>query len=196
MGQKVRPTSLRLGINEDWRSRWFASKMQFSKFLVGDQKIRRFIKENYKYAAISKIEIERMGDKVVVTLHTARPGIVIGRRGAEVEKLRDRIEEVIGKSAEVNIKEITKPELDAQLVAELICEQLEKRTNFRRAAKKAITSTMGAGAGGIKARISGRLSGKRENTDVPKTSCLCCCRFSYRVGLCQLSPQRRSIRVS
>jgi len=160
MGQKVHPTGFRVGITEDWRSRWFASKSAFSRYLVEDEKIRRFIKQNFKFAAIPLVEIERTtADQVTVILHTARPGIVIGRKGAEVDRMKGQLEDLIHKSVNINIREVTRPELSGQLVAEAICGQLEKRTSFRRAMKRAMETTMGAGAGGMKVQVSGRLGG-------------------------------------
>lgn len=160
MGQKVHPTSLRIGITEDWRSRWYAEKKKFGKLLVEDQKIRKYIKNNYRFTGIPKIVIERTRDEEVrVTLYTARPGLIIGRKGAEIEKLKDTIEKLVGKTVDVRIQEIDKPELEAQLVAENIAEQLQKRAAFRRTIKKAIDITMGMGAKGVKVQISGRLGG-------------------------------------
>ena len=160
MGQKVHPTSLRIGITEDWRSRWYAGKKKFGKLLVEDQKIRKYIKKNYRFTGIPKIVIERTRDEEVrVTLYTARPGLIIGRKGAEIEKLKDTIEKLVGKTVDIRIQEIDKPELEAQLVAENIAEQLQKRAAFRRTIKKAIDITMGMGAKGVKVRISGRLGG-------------------------------------
>ncbi len=160
MGQKVHPTSLRIGITEDWRSRWYAEKKKFGKLLVEDQKIRKYIKKGYRFTGIPKIVIERTRDEEVrVTLYTARPGLIIGRKGAEIEKLKDTIEKLVGKTVDIRIQEIDKPELEAQLVAENIAEQLQKRAAFRRTIKKAIDITMGMGAKGAKVQISGRLGG-------------------------------------
>ena len=160
MGQKVHPTSLRIGLTESWRSQWYAEKKKFGKLLVEDQKIRIFIKKNYSFAGISKIEIERTrDDEAKVTLHTARPGLVIGRKGAEIEKLKDAIEKLVGSPVGIRIKEIDKPELEAQLVAEGIAEQLKKRAAFRRTIKKAVDRTYEMKAKGVKVQISGRLGG-------------------------------------
>lgn len=159
MGQKVHPTSLRLGIVEDWRSRWYAGKKDFAGALLEDYKVRRHVKSNYKFAGIPKIEIERKGEELNVILNTARPGLVIGRKGAEVDKLRGVLEKMTGKKVNINIVELSKPEVDAQLVAESIGEQLEKRSSFRRTMKKAIEMGMQGGALGIKAICSGRLGG-------------------------------------
>ncbi len=160
MGQKVNPISFRIGITEDWRSRWYAGKKKFGKLLVEDQKIRKYIKKNYRFTGIPKIVIERTRDEEVrVTLYTARPGLIIGRKGAEIEKLKDTIEKLVGKTVDIRIQEIDKPELEAQLVSENIAEQLQKRAAFRRTIKKAIDITMGMGAKGVKVQISGRLGG-------------------------------------
>ena len=147
MGQKVRPTGFRVGIMEDWRSRWYASKHEFSDLLVEDFKIRKFIKGKYSYAGIPKIEIERTRDAVTVFLSTARPGIIIGRKGAEVERLKEELQELTGRRIEVKIVEVTRPEIDAQLISEDIAEQLQKRSSFRRTMKRALEQTMDGGAG-------------------------------------------------
>lgn len=160
MGQKVCPIGLRIGITENWRSRWYAGKKNFGNLLVEDQKIRKFIKANYRFAGISKIEIERTREEEVrLILNTSRPGLLIGRKGAEIERLKERIEKVIGKNVDVKIQEINKPELEAQLVAEGIAEQLKKRAAFRRTIKKSVDTTVGMGALGVKILISGRLGG-------------------------------------
>ncbi len=159
MGQKIHPTGFRIGITEPWRSRWYAPKRTFGQLLVEDEKIRRFVKANYGFAAVARIEIERTREEVKVILSSARPGLIIGRKGAEVDKLREELEELTGRRITVNIIEITKPELSAQLVAEGVAQQLEKRAAFRRAMKQAVDATMTAGAKGIKIRTAGRLGG-------------------------------------
>ena len=159
MGQKVHPIGFRVGINRDWSSRWYADKHSFGDFLVEDYKIRRHIKDALGFAGISKIEIERAGDEVRILLHTARPGIVIGRKGVEVERLGDQLTEITGKKISINIHEVKRPELDAQLVAEAIAEQIEKRASYRRAIKKAMETTVQVGARGIKVMCCGRLGG-------------------------------------
>jgi len=159
MGQKVCPTGLRLGIVEDWRSRWYANKRQFKPTLLEDHKLRAYIKDRYRFAGIPKIEIERKGEEVNVLLHCARPGLIIGRKGAEIDKLRGELEGLTGKRININILEIAKPEVDSQLVAEGIAEQLEKRASFRRTMKKAVEMARQAGAKGIKVIVSGRLAG-------------------------------------
>ena len=159
MGQKVNPIGFRTGIMEDWKSRWYASKHDFSELLVEDQKIRRYIKDKYRFAGIPVIEIERTRDEVKVTLHTARPGIIIGRKGQEVERLQTDLQELTGRRINIKIQEIARPEINGQLVAEDISEQLQKRASFRRTMKRALEQTMDAGAQGIKIQLSGRLGG-------------------------------------
>jgi small subunit ribosomal protein S3 len=159
MGQKTHPTGFRIGITEPWRSRWYSGKRTYGQLLVEDTNIRRFVKKNYAFAAISKIEIERTREEVKVILHSARPGLIIGRKGAEVDRLRDQLETLTGRRITVNIVEVMKPELSAQLVAEGIAQQLEKRSSFRRTMKQSADSTMQAGAKGVKIRVAGRLGG-------------------------------------
>lgn len=158
MGQKVNPVGLRLGIIRAWNSSWFDEK-NFAHKLEEDLKLRKYIKNRLNKAAVSKIEIERTAKRVILTVHTARPGIVIGKKGAEVDKLREELKALTGKDVQININEIKKPELDAYLVAENIARQLEGKVSFRRAMKKAITSTMRLGAEGIKIMCAGRLGG-------------------------------------
>ena len=161
MGQKVYPTGFRLGITEDWRSRWFAEK-DYAKTLGNDIEIRSFLQKRLARAAVSRIEIERAGDKVKVIILTARPGIVIGKKGAEIDQLRTELERVAGVTRgnlSVDVIEIKRPELDAELVAQSIAEQLEGRVAFRRAMRKAVQSARKAGAKGIRIQCSGRLGG-------------------------------------
>ena len=168
MGQKVNPTGFRTGIMVGWKSRWYASKQEFANLLIEDQKLRHFIKGKYKFAGIPKIEIERTRDEVKVILFTARPGIIIGRKGQEVERLQDELQTLVGRRINIKIEEISRPELYGQLVAEDIAEQLSKRASFRRCMKRAMESTMEAGARGIKIQLAGRLGGsemaRREKT--------------------------------
>jgi len=160
MGQKVCPIGFRLGITESWRSRWYADKKKFGKLLVEDQRIRKYIKKNYRFTGIPKVEIERTRDEgAKIIIYSARPGLIIGRKGSEIEKLKVGIEKIVEKEVDIKIQEIDKPELEAQLVAENIAEQLQKRAAFRRTIKKAVDSTMGLGAKGIKVQVSGRLAG-------------------------------------
>ena len=159
MGQKVNPTGFRTGIMVGWKSRWYASKQEFSDLLIEDRKIRKFIKDKYRYAGIPKIEIERTRDEVKVIMFTARPGIIIGRKGQEVERLQDELQNRVGRRINIKIEEVSRPEIQAQLVAEDIAEQLSKRASFRRTMKRAIEQTMEAGAKGIKIQLAGRLGG-------------------------------------
>ena len=159
MGQKVNPHGLRVGVIKDWESRWYADADSFSDSLVEDYKIREFLKKKLYHAGISKIEIERSADRVKVIVYTAKPGVVIGKGGAEIEKLKGELAKYSTKKVLVDIKEVKKPDSDAQLVAENIAQQLENRVSFRRAMKSAMGRTMKAGAKGIKASVSGRLGG-------------------------------------
>ena len=158
MGQKTHPIGLRLGIVKTWDSRWFAQK-DFADLLHEDIMLRRYLKRRLFQAGISKIVIQRAGGKVTVTIRTARPGLVIGRRGAQVDQVKDELQHLTKKEVLLNIEEVKKPDLDAQLVAEHVARQLEQRVSFRRAMKRALTSTMRAGAEGIKVLCSGRLGG-------------------------------------
>ncbi|PKL52382.1 MAG: 30S ribosomal protein S3 [Nitrospira bacterium HGW-Nitrospira-1] len=158
MGQKTHPTGIRLGIVKTWDSRWYLKK-GYADQLLEDIEIRKDIKAKLYHAGVSRIEIERAGQKIRVIIHTARPGIIIGKKGSEVEKLRKDIELVSGKQVSVDIKEIRKPEIDAQLVAENVALQLEKRIAFRRAMKKSVASALRFGAQGIKIMCAGRLAG-------------------------------------
>lgn len=159
MGQKVNPKGLRIGIIRDWDSKWFADKKNYSNLLVEDVKIREYIKKKLYQAGISNVTIDRVANRVKVSIHAAKPGIVIGRGGAEVEKLRKELESLTGKQVSVNIVEIKQAELDAQLVAENVASQLEKRIAFRRAMKQVVNRAMKMGAKGIKVSCSGRLGG-------------------------------------
>jgi small subunit ribosomal protein S3 len=159
MGQKVNPHGLRVGVIKDWDSRWFANKSTFGDTLVEDYNVRNYIKKSLYDAGVPRIEIERFADKVKIHIHCARPGIVIGRGGAEIEKLRLAVEGMIKKPVAINIIEVKQPDLDAQLIAESIAKQLENRISFRRAMKQAIGKAMKLGARGIKTRVSGRLGG-------------------------------------
>jgi small subunit ribosomal protein S3 len=159
MGQKVHPYGLRLGINKNWKSIWFSKKGDYSKLLHEDFKIRKYIKQGFANAGVSSIEIARAKDRARITLFTSRPGVIIGRRGADIDRLRDELQEITGKQIYIDIKEIKTPEIEAQLVAENVAYQLEKRIAFRRAMKKAIQVAMNSGAGGIKIACAGRLGG-------------------------------------
>jgi small subunit ribosomal protein S3 len=158
MGQKVHPIGFRLGVIKTWDSRWYAKK-NYAALLHEDIKIRSIVKERLTHAGVSKIEIERAGQKAKINIHTARPGIIIGKKGAEVDKLKKDLEAMTGKQMYINIQEIRRPELEAQLVAENIALQLERRIAFRRAMKKSVTSALRLGAQGIKITCAGRLAG-------------------------------------
>jgi small subunit ribosomal protein S3 len=164
MGQKVNPIGFRTGVVMGWKSRWYASKQEFAELLVEDQRIRDFIKKNpkkqsYRNAGIDRIEIERTRDEVRVMLFVARPGLIIGKKGQEVETLQEELQSLIGRRVNLKIEEVARPEIQAQLVAEEIAQQLMKRANFRRTMKRAIETTMDAGAKGIKVQLAGRLGG-------------------------------------
>src|SRR5450432_2773710 len=162
MGQKVNPLGIRLGITRDWVSKWYANKKQFPLLVHTDFRVREFLKKRLAEASVSRIQIERAAKKVNITIQTARPGIVIGKKGEDIDKLRAETAKLLGMSVgdvRLNIAEIRKPELDAQLVAEGVAQQIEKRVMFRRAMKRAVMSTMRSGALGVKVRVSGRLNG-------------------------------------
>jgi small subunit ribosomal protein S3 len=159
MGQKVRPPGFRTGIMVDWNSRWFASKADFAELLVEDKKIRDYVKKKYGKSGISKIRIERTREKVVIFVHSARVGMIIGKKGGEVDKLTKELENLTHRHIEIKTMEVNHPEVDPQLVAEDIAEQLEKRQSFRRTMKRAMDQTMEAGAKGIRIQLSGRLGG-------------------------------------
>lgn len=158
MGQKVHPHGFRLGINRTWDSRWY-SQREYGQFLIEDLELRKFLKKRLAQASISRIEIERAAGKIRIIIHTARPGIVIGPKGTEIEKLRKEILKLTSKDVIVDIKEIRKPEVDAQLVAENVAQQLERRIAFRRAMKKSVSSALKSGAKGIRIATAGRLGG-------------------------------------
>jgi len=160
MGQKVHPYGFRVGIINNWKSRWFCKKDTYNTTLIEDVKLKKFIKKKLQSAAVSKIEIERTGGRIRIIIFTARPGVIIGRRGSEIETLKDEIQGVVGeKEIFIDIKEIKKPNMEAQLIAENIAVQLEKRIAFRRAMKKAVQTAKNEGCEGIKLKISGRLGG-------------------------------------
>ncbi|MCC5812462.1 MAG: 30S ribosomal protein S3 [Ectothiorhodospiraceae bacterium] len=159
MGQKIHPTGFRLGVTEEWRSMWYANSNDFGDYLNTDLKVREFIKKKLSHASISKIRIERPAKNALVTIFTARPGMVIGKKGEDIEALRAQISKLMGVPVHVNIEEVRKPETDAQLVAENIAQQLERRIMFRRAMKRAVGNAMRLGAQGIKINVGGRLNG-------------------------------------
>jgi small subunit ribosomal protein S3 len=159
MGQKTNPIGLRVAVTKDWRSKWFAEKKEFGKLLAEDQRIREMLKKKLESASVPRIQIERAATRCRITILTARPGVVIGRKGAEIDKIKEELSRMTGKEIYVEIVEVKKPELDAQLVAENIALQLERRISFRRAMKKAVQTAMDFGAEGIKIRCCGRLGG-------------------------------------
>lgn len=182
MGQKVNPIGFRLSVRRDWQSRWFADKKTFGKNLKEDYEIRSFLGEKFRYAAVPRIFIERAGNRVRIKVFTARPGIVIGRKGAELEKIKETLGKLIQKDVLLDIHEVKKPDLVAQLVAESVALQLERRISFRRAMKKAVQTTMSLGARGIRLQVSGRLGG----ADIARTE-------SARAGSVPLHTLRANI---
>jgi small subunit ribosomal protein S3 len=159
MGHKVNPIGIRLGISKDWNSKWFAGKRQYAEHLVSDLKVRELLKERLSQAGVSRIQINRPQKNADITIFTARPGVVIGKKGEDIEKLRRDVSKIMGVDAHINVSEVRKPELDAQLVAESIAQQLERRIMFRRAMKRSVQNAMRLGALGIKVNVAGRLNG-------------------------------------
>ena len=159
MGQKVNPNGLRLGINKDWEAKWYSNKKDFSKYLDKDIKIRKYLEENMKNAGIAKVEIERNAKRCEVVIHTSKPGVMIGRGGEEIEKLKKTLSKIADETVQISIVDIKKVDLNAQLVADSIANQISNRASFRMAQKRAIRNTMKAGAKGIKTSVSGRLGG-------------------------------------
>jgi small subunit ribosomal protein S3 len=173
MGQKVNPIVFRLPVRRDWRSRWFADRKTFAKFLLADHKIRNFIKSRLRYASIARVDIERSGDRVRVRLSTPRPGVVIGVKGKELEKITAELRKIAGVDVVIDIQEIKRPDLIAQLVAENVAMQIERRIAFRRAMKKVVQSAMSFGAKGVRIRCSGRLGGTEiARTEEQKDGCV------------------------
>lgn len=159
MGQKVHPTGIRLGIVKEWTSRWYANSQDYPVFLNQDLKVRSYLKQKLAHASVSRIQINRPANNANITIHTARPGIVIGKKGEDIDRLRTEVSAMMGIPVQINVEEIRKPELDAQLVAEGVAQQLEKRIMYRRAMKRAVTNTMRLGAEGVKINVAGRLNG-------------------------------------
>lgn len=159
MGHKVHPIGIRLGISKDWNSKWYANKREFAGYLAADLKVREMLRKRLAAAGVSRIQIERPAKTARVTIHTARPGVVIGKKGEDIEKLRRDVTAIMGVPVHINVAEVRKPELDAQLVAESIAQQLERRIMFRRAMKRAVGNAMRLGALGIKVNVAGRLNG-------------------------------------
>ena len=182
MGQKVSPLILRIGFINNWRSLWFAKPKDYPVFIEEDYKIRKLIKTNFKQAAISKIIIERLAERIKIRIYSARPGIIIGRHGADIERLREELNNMIKKEVSIDIEEVKKPALDAQLIAENVALQLEKRVAFRRAIKRAISQSIAAGAEGVKVSCAGRLGGAEMSR-----------RETYKQGKLPLSTLRADI---
>ena len=159
MGQKVNPVGFRTGITEPWKSRWYAAKKDFRELLLEDFKVRRYLKTKHRAAAIPKVEIERTRDEVKVIVHSARPGVILGRKGQEADRLQEELQELLGRRVNLKVEEVGRPEIQAQLIAEDIADQLTKRAAFRRTLKRALDTTMDAGAKGVKIQLAGRLGG-------------------------------------
>lgn len=159
MGQKVHPTGIRLGITKDWTSKWYADSKHFGAFLHTDLQVREFLQKKLAQASVSRIQIERPARNARITIHTARPGLVIGKKGEDIERLRQEVAKLMGIPVHINIEEVRKPELDANLVAQSIAQQLERRIMFRRAMKRAVTNAVRLGAQGVKVNVGGRLNG-------------------------------------
>lgn len=159
MGQKVNPTGIRLGIVNDWASKWFANATQYASLLHADLEVRKYLNKEFSQAGLSRISIERPAKNAKVTIYAARPGVIIGKKGEDVDKLRQNVSRIMGVPVHINIEEVRKPELDAKLVAESIAQQLERRVMFRRAMKRAVTNALRLGALGVKIKVSGRLGG-------------------------------------
>ena len=203
MGQKVNPIGFRTGVMVDWKSRWYASKREFAELLVEDHKVRNFIKNHpkkpqYRSAGIDRIEIERTRDEVKIVLFVARPGLIIGKKGQEVELLQEELQNLIGRRVNLKIEEIHRPELQAQLVAEDIAQQLAKRSSFRRTMKRAVEQTMEAGAKGIKIQLSGRLGGSemsRREKQIAGSLPLSTLRAKIDWGFCEAKTAQGHIGV-
>ncbi len=159
MGQKVSPNGLRLGINKEWEARWYANKTDFKKVLANDLKIRKYLEEKFKKASVSKIEVERTSKRCEVIVHTSKPGVIIGRGGEEIEKLKKELKKLVDEEIQISIVDIKKPDMNAQIVADSIANQITNRASFRMAQKRAIRNAMKSGAKGIKTLVSGRLGG-------------------------------------
>jgi small subunit ribosomal protein S3 len=198
MGQKVNPIGFRTGIMLGWKSRWYASKREFGDLLLEDHKIRKYVTEKYKFAGIPVVEIERTRDEVRVVLHAARPGVIIGRKGQQVDALQEELQNLVGRRINIKIEEIARPEIQAHLVAEEIAEQLSKRASFRRTLKRAIETTMEAGAKGIKVQISGRLGGAemaRQEKQIAGSMPLSTLRAKIDYGFVEASTAQGNIGV-
>jgi small subunit ribosomal protein S3 len=198
MGQKVHPTGFRTGVTEPWKSRWYASKKEFKDLLLEDVKVRKFLKTKYRSAAIPKVEIERTRDEVKVILHCARPGVIIGRKGQEVDRLQEELQQLLGRRVNLKVEEVSRPEIQAQLVAEDIADQLVKRAAFRRTLKRSLDATMDAGAKGVKIQLAGRLGGaemSRCEKAIAGSMPLSTLRAKIDYGFCEASTPQGNIGI-
>jgi small subunit ribosomal protein S3 len=198
MGQKVNPVGFRTGITEPWKSRWYASKKDFRELLLEDFRVRKFLKTKYRAAAIPKVEIERTRDEVKVILHSARPGVIIGRKGQEVDRLQGELQDLLGRRVNLKVEEVSRPEIQAQLIAEDIADQLTKRAAFRRTLKRAIDTTMDAGAKGVKIQLAGRLGGaemSRCEKSIAGSMPLSTLRAKIDYGFCEAPTAQGNIGV-
>ena len=198
MGQKVHPVGFRTGITEPWKSRWYAAKKDFRVLLMEDVKVRHFLKTKYRAAAIPKIEIERTRDEVKVILHSARPGVIIGRKGQDVDRLQGELQELLGRRVNLKVEEVGRPEIQSQLIAEDIADQLTKRAAFRRTLKRAIDTTMDAGAKGVKIQLAGRLGGaemSRCEKSIAGSMPLSTLRAKIDYGFCEAPTAQGNIGV-
>jgi small subunit ribosomal protein S3 len=198
MGQKVHPTGFRTGVTEPWKSRWYASKKEFKDLLLEDVKVRKFLKTKYRSAAIPKVEIERTRDEVKVILHCGRPGVIIGRKGQEVDRLQEELQELLGRRVNLKVEEVSRPEIQAQLVAEDIADQLVKRAAFRRTLKRSLDATMDAGAKGVKIQLAGRLGGaemSRCEKAIAGSMPLSTLRAKIDYGFCEASTPQGNIGI-
>ena len=194
MGQKINPTGFRLSVNRDWASKWYANSKHFATILNEDVKVRDFLRKKLSHASVGKITIERPAKNARITIHSARPGVVIGKKGEDIETLRAQLRRMMGTEVGLNIEEIRKPEIDAQLVADSIAQQLEKRIMFRRAMKRAMQNAMRLGAQGIKIMSSGRLNGiEIARTEWYRDACLC---TRFAPTSITVSPKRRRLTAS
>ena len=198
MGQKVHPVGFRTGITEPWKSRWYATKKEFRDLLLEDFKVRKFLKTKYRAAAIPKIEIERTRDEVRVILHSARPGVIIGRKGQEVDRLQGELQDLLGRRVNLKVEEVSRPEIQAQLIADDIADQLVKRAAFRRTLKRSIDTTMDAGAKGVKIQLAGRLGGaemSRCEKSIAGSVPLSTLRAKIDYGFCEAATAQGNIGV-
>lgn len=198
MGQKVNPVGFRTGVMEPWKSRWYATKKEFKLLLMEDFRVRQFIKSKYRGAAIPKIEIERTRDEVKIILHAARTGVIMGKKGQQVDELHGELQDLLGRRVNLKVQEVSRPELQAQLVAEDISDQLSKRASFRRTMKRAMETTMDAGARGVKIQLAGRLGGaemSRSEKAISGSMPLSTLRAKIDYGFCEAPTPQGNIGV-